>query len=576
MKVGVEKTENGQMVLELVEPAREMTIQDLMRHTSGLIYGSRGKSLVNAAYIEAKIGNRDDSLQEFVTKLSKLPLRFSPGDRWEYGVSTDVLGRVIEVVSGKPLGEFLKERIFDPLGMVDTAFYVSVEKLGRAAQPWQAPEGPPVTPRFDVAQKPRFESGGGGLTGTMDDYLRFALMLADGGEFAGQRLLGSKTIEFMTADHVGSRPGRPPGLGFWPWLRGPHQRRRGGTSRFAWRVWLGGQRRNAVLDRSEGAVDCDLHGTGQRRSTGDAAQPVQDHGAVGDHELGSRRFNQGKDDMGRLDGKVAVITGATSGIGLRTAEVFVAEGAKVVVAGRRVPEGEALAKRLGASCVFRQTDVVVEEQMRLLITLAVEKFGRIDCLFNNAGGPAQTGGIEGLEVARFDAAMATLVRSVMLGMKHAAPHMKKQGSGSIINNGSIAGRLAGFSSSIVYGAAKAAVIHLTKCVAMELGESGVRVNSISPGAIATGIFGKALGLSTVAAEKTPEVMREVSKTAQPIPRAGLPDDIAHAAVFLASDDSTFINGHDLVVDGAITGGRNWTQQQQGYVALRKAFDQRTG
>src|ERR1700734_2058631 len=270
--------------------------------------------------------------------------------------------------------------------------------------------------------------------------------------------------------------------------------------------------------------------------------------------------------MGRLDGKVAVITGATSGIGLRTAEIFVAEGAKVVIAGRRAPEGEALAKKLGAACVFRQTDVTIEEQMRALIGHAIEQFGRIDCLFNNAGGPAQTGGIEGLEVARFDTAMATLVRSVMLGMKHAAPYMKKQGSGSIINNGSIAGRLAGFSSSLVYGAAKAAVIHLTKCVAMELGESGIRVNSISPGAIATGIFGKALGLSVEAAEKTPEIMREVYKTAQPIPRAGLPDDIAHAAVFLASDESSFINGHDLVVDGA-------TAQQQGYVAMRKAFDQ---
>ena len=280
--------------------------------------------------------------------------------------------------------------------------------------------------------------------------------------------------------------------------------------------------------------------------------------------------------MGRLDGKVAVITGATSGIGLRTAEVFVAEGAKIVIAGRRIAEGEALAKQLGATCVFRQTDVTQEDQMRALIALAIDKFGKIDCLFNNAGGPAQTGGIEGLEVERFDAAMATLVRSVMLGMKHAAPYMRKQSSGSIINNGSIAGRLAGFSSSVVYGAAKAAVIHLTKCVAMELGESGVRVNSISPGAIATGIFGKALGLSTDAAEKTDAVMREVYKTAQPIPRAGLPDDIAHAAAFLASDESSFINGHDLVVDGAITGGRNWTQQQQGYVALRKAYDQGTG
>jgi NAD(P)-dependent dehydrogenase (short-subunit alcohol dehydrogenase family) len=280
--------------------------------------------------------------------------------------------------------------------------------------------------------------------------------------------------------------------------------------------------------------------------------------------------------MGRLDGKVAVITGATSGIGLRTAEVFVAEGAKIVIAGRRIPEGEALARQLGGNCIFRQTDVTVEDQMQALIGLAVGTFGKIDCLFNNAGGPAQTGGIERLEVERFDAAMATLVRSVMLGMKHAAPHMKKQGSGSIINNGSIAGRLAGFSSSMVYGAAKAAVIHLTKCVAMELGESSIRVNSISPGAIATGIFGKALGLSTEAAEKTQAVMRNVYKSAQPIPRAGLPDDIAQAAVFLASDESSFINGHDLVVDGAITGGRNWSQQQQGYVALRKAFDESAG
>src|SRR6202162_3029133 len=280
--------------------------------------------------------------------------------------------------------------------------------------------------------------------------------------------------------------------------------------------------------------------------------------------------------MGRLSGKVAVITGATSGIGLRTAEVFVAEGAKIVIAGRRAPEGEALAEKLGANCIFRQTDVTVEDQMRALIGAAVERFGRIDCLFNNAGGPAQTGGIEGLEGARFDAAMATLVRSVMLGMKHAAPHMRKQGSGSIINNGSIAGRLAGYSTSVVYGAAKAAVIHLTKCVAMELGGVGIRVNSISPGVIATGIFGKALGLSVEAAEKTPELMHGVYKSAQPIQRAWLPEDIAHAAVFLASDESTFINGHDLVVDGAITGGRNWSQPQQGDVAPRKAFDQHGG
>ncbi len=215
MKVGVEKTDTaGKQSLELVNPQREMTIQDLLRHTSGLIYGGRGKSLVNAAYKAANIGDRKDSNQEFVAKVAKMPLRFSPGTQWEYGVSTDVLGRVIEVVSGKTLGEFLSERVIGPLGMADTAFFVSREKLDRAAQPWQRPGGPPMTPRFSVAEVPRFESGGGGLTSTASDYLRFTLMLQRNGEFEGKRILGRKMVEFMTADHVGNVPGRPPGLGF--------------------------------------------------------------------------------------------------------------------------------------------------------------------------------------------------------------------------------------------------------------------------------------------------------------------------------------------------------------------------
>ena len=280
--------------------------------------------------------------------------------------------------------------------------------------------------------------------------------------------------------------------------------------------------------------------------------------------------------MGKLDGKVAVITGATSGIGLGTAELFVAEGARIVIAGRREAEGRAIAERLGATCLFRRTDVTEEAEMRALLAHAVDRFGRLDCLFNNAGGPGPTGGIEDIPVDRFDATMASLVRSVMLGMKHAAPIMRRQGSGSIINNGSIAGSRAGYSSSIVYGAAKAAVIHLTKCVAMELGESGIRVNSISPGAIATGIFGKALGLSVEAAEQTPAFMREAFAKAQPIPRAGLPADIGHAAVFLASDASSFINGHDLVVDGGIIGGRNWTLQQDGLKQMREALHKTAG
>lgn len=215
MKVGNEKVDAaGKRTLELSEPERQMTLQDLLRHTSGLIYGFRGDSLVNAAYINAKIGDRDFSNQELVSRLSALPLRFSPGARWEYGVSTDVLGRVVEVVSGKSLGEFLSDRIFRPLGMVDTGFSVTGDKLSRAAQPWQRPDGPPMTPRFDVAQKARFESGGGGLTSTMEDYLRFALMLANGGAVQGKRLLSKQSVNFMTADHNGARPGRPPGLGF--------------------------------------------------------------------------------------------------------------------------------------------------------------------------------------------------------------------------------------------------------------------------------------------------------------------------------------------------------------------------
>ena len=146
------------------------------------------------------------------------------------------------------------------------------------------------------------------------------------------------------------------------------------------------------------------------------------------------------------------------------------------------------------------------------------------------------GGIETMPVEGFDAAMATLVRSVMLGMKHAAPIMMKQGSGSIINNGSVAGRRAGYSTSMIYGAAKAAVNHLTVCAAMQLGEKNVRCNSISPGGIATGIFAKALGVAPDKADGYAEAAKKTMATLQPIPRAGLTDDIAKAAVFLASDE----------------------------------------
>src|SRR5260370_981197 len=259
--------------------------------------------------------------------------------------------------------------------------------------------------------------------------------------------------------------------------------------------------------------------------------------------------------MGMLDGKIAIITGGTSGIGERTAELFVEEGARVFFTGRRKLEGEATARGLGSDAGFVPADGTEEADWERLIRHVLARHGRLDALFNNAGGPAPTGGIEDVPVAGFDQSMALLVRSVMLGMKHAAPIMKRQRSGAIINSGSIAAHLAGYSSSMIYSAAKAAVVHLTRCVAMELGESGVRVNSVSPGAIATGILAKALGMKDASkADAQADKIKVAYAGMQPIPRAGVPDDIAQCVAWLASDRASFVNGEDVVVDGGVIGG----------------------
>ena len=276
--------------------------------------------------------------------------------------------------------------------------------------------------------------------------------------------------------------------------------------------------------------------------------------------------------MDMLKGKVAIVTGATSGIGRRTVERFAEEGARVLFCGRRAELGASLQAALGAErCRFLRADVTQEADVERVIAECVKLWGRIDCLFNNAGGPAPQGGIETTPIAGFDAAFATLVRSAMLGMKHAAPVMIRQRSGSIINNGSVAAVRAGLSTSMTYSAAKAAVVHLSNCVAMQLGEQNVRVNCISPGGIATGIFGKAFGLPSEAAEKTAEAVKAGLAKLQPVPRAGLTDDIANAAVFLASDQSSFINGHNLVVDGGLVGGRMWSVQQVSMAGMKQAF-----
>jgi NAD(P)-dependent dehydrogenase (short-subunit alcohol dehydrogenase family) len=273
--------------------------------------------------------------------------------------------------------------------------------------------------------------------------------------------------------------------------------------------------------------------------------------------------------MNRLSGKVALITGAASGIGDATTRLFVEEGASVAVADIQDDRGQRLVKELGSRASYVHVDVAREADVQAAIEGVVKQHGRLDCLFNNAGYGGVRGGIEEIPVAGFDETMAVLLRGVFLGMKHAAPVMKRQGGGSIISTASVAGLRAGWSH--VYGTAKAAVIHLTRSVAMELGESGVRVNCICPGGIATPIFGKALGLSPDQADATVPLMKGVLEASQPIKRAGLPEDIARAALWLASDESTFVNGHALVVDGGLTGGRPWSETQRSRARLRDAL-----
>src|SRR6266849_4468634 len=258
-----------------------------------------------------------------------------------------------------------------------------------------------------------------------------------------------------------------------------------------------------------------------------------------------------------LEGEVAVITGGTSGIGACTAEVFVANGAKVVIAGRRQDRGEKLAGKLGDAASFIRTDVSVEADVKAMIDLAVHRFGRLDCLMNNAGRSSQYAAIAEVDLEQFDAVIAVHLRAVLAGMKYAARVMAVQGTGSIINVASVNGIRAGLGGHY-YSAAKAASIHLTRCAAMELGEKGIRVNSLSPGMIATGAFGKYADMHPDEADENPEyaeaAIGSVLPRWQPLPFVGRADDIAQAALFLASDASRFVTGHNLVVDGGISAG----------------------
>ena len=259
--------------------------------------------------------------------------------------------------------------------------------------------------------------------------------------------------------------------------------------------------------------------------------------------------------MAELEGKVALITGGASGIGERSVRLFVEEGARVVIADMQVERGQALASELGDSAVFAEVEVRNEAQVKAAVDMAVKQWDRLDCIFNNAGFGGVLGPIEDTPIDEFDMTFDVLVRGVFLGMKYAAPIMKQQQSGSIINTGSIAGLSAGYSPH-AYAGAKAAVLHITKSVAMELGEHSIRVNAICPGFIATPLAANSVGRSDDLVDR---VKSGFSK-AQAIPRSGIPDDIAQMACWLAGDRSTFVTGQSMVVDGGKTTGLKWQDQ----------------
>ncbi len=260
--------------------------------------------------------------------------------------------------------------------------------------------------------------------------------------------------------------------------------------------------------------------------------------------------------MGRLDKKVAVITGAASGIGLATAARFAGEGAAVVIGDLNLEGGEAAVRQCkenGGRAVFQKCDVQTESDIKALIDRALSEFGKLDIIFNNAGLGGAVGTIEETSVENWDKTQAILLRAVFIGMKYAVPEMKKSGGGSIISTASVAG-LRGGAGPHSYSAAKAAVINLTRSVALEVGEHKIRVNCICPGGISTPLLHNFIpgGKAT-----TEMLLSQI----QSIKRPGHPDDIANMALFLASDESEWVTGTAMVIDGGLTAGVSVFGQQ---------------
>ena len=262
--------------------------------------------------------------------------------------------------------------------------------------------------------------------------------------------------------------------------------------------------------------------------------------------------------MGRLSEKVAIITGAASGMGRATAVRFAGEGAKIVIADLNKEGGESAARDCrenGSDAVFQKTDVSAEADIKAAVDRAVKEFGRLDVIYNNAGLGGAVGPIEQIEIENWNRTLGILLTGVFLGIKHAVPEMRKAGGGSIISTASIAG-IQGYAGIHAYSAAKAGVINLTRSAATELAKDKIRVNCICPGGINTPlIYGNIPGGENTAAQFLSKM--------QPMQREGRPDDIANMALFLASDESEWITGAAMVVDGGYTAAGNFFQNMGG-------------
>ncbi|MEO0982893.1 MAG: SDR family oxidoreductase [Pseudomonadota bacterium] len=257
--------------------------------------------------------------------------------------------------------------------------------------------------------------------------------------------------------------------------------------------------------------------------------------------------------MADLSGKTAVITGAASGIGLASVEVFVEAGARVVAGDIQDEKGAALETRFGSDTLkYVHCDVTDDAQLKALLQTAADDFGGLDILFNNAGHGGTPGGVEDLDPDAFTPTMDLLLRSVFVATHLAVPLMKEKG-GSVVNTSSISAIEAGY-APIVYSVAKKGVAHFSKIAAAELAKYKIRVNAILPGFIATSIFGASLGLPREQADQMAAFFEQQGGGVQPIGRTGRGTDIAAMAAFLASDAAEFITGGEFVVDGGITVG----------------------